>query len=74
MSEIAHHLVRRAVDVTNQHYAQASSAGEQDGEPKIKQIATWGVVLLWMTGVLYMALASAVSPYLFSTVRSVNLT
>lgn len=59
MSDIAHHLVRRAVGVTQQHYAQTTVNGE--GEPEFKQIAAWGFVLLWGTVLLYLALVSAVS-------------
>ena len=57
MSDIAHSLVRRAVHVTQQHYATESN-GDED---QIKRIATWGIVLLWATTILYMALIAAVS-------------
>lgn len=56
MSEVAHHLVRRGLQVTQAHYATSS-----DDETQIKQIAVWGMVLLWTTAVLYMAMVSAVS-------------
>ena len=57
MSGIAHSLVRRGIDATQQHYN--SPQGQNDDS--IKQIAVWGMVLLWVTGVLYLAMVSAVS-------------
>lgn len=61
MSEIAHHLIRRAVDVTQLHQAQASTVSDGDDGLHLKKLATWGVVLLWVTGILYLAIVSAVS-------------
>ena len=57
MSGIAHNLVRRAVAVTQQHY----NSPQGDNDDQIKQIAIWGMVLIWVTGVLYFAMMSAVS-------------
>ena len=57
MSGIAHNLVRRAVAVTQQHY----STPQGDNDDQIKQIAMWGMILIWVTGVLYFAMMSAVS-------------
>ena len=57
MSDIAHSLVRRAVDVTQQQYANENNGGD---EHQIKQIAVWGMALLWITVLLYMAMVSAV--------------
>ena len=57
MSDIAHHLLRRGFDATQQHY---NNVGDQD-EDQIKQIATFGMVLIWVTAILYFAMMSAVS-------------
>ncbi|KAL9131460.1 MAG: hypothetical protein Q9217_000608 [Psora testacea] len=58
MSDIAHSLVRRAVDVTQQHYANENNG---DHDPQIKQIAMWAMALLWITALMYMAMVSAIS-------------
>ena len=60
MSDIIHHLVRRGVDATNQHYAGVQPL-EGENEPEIKQLALWGVILLWATSILYFVVVSAVS-------------
>ena len=60
MSDVAHSLVRRAVDITQQHYANENGGDEH----QIKQITVWGMVLLWATAIAYMALISAVRPYM----------
>ncbi len=57
MSDIAHHLLRRGIDATQQNFNNRS--GGQDDQ--IKRIATWGIALIWVTGVLYLAMMSAVS-------------
>ena len=57
MSGIAHSLVRRGVEATQQHY----NSPQDNNEDQIKQIALWGMVLIWITGVLYLAMVSAVS-------------
>ena len=57
MSGIAHNLVRRAVYATQQHY----NTLQEDNDEQIKQIAMWGMILIWVTGVLYFAMMSAVS-------------
>ncbi|KAK4696323.1 hypothetical protein P7C71_g1577, partial [Lecanoromycetidae sp. Uapishka_2] len=57
MSDIAHHLLRRGLDATQQNFNNGSD-GQDD---QIKRIATWGIVLIWVTGVLYLAMMSAIS-------------
>ena len=57
MSGITHNLVRRAVYATQQHY----NALQEDNDEQIKRIAMWGIILIWVTGVLYFAMMSAVS-------------
>ena len=57
MSGITHNLVRRAVDATQQHY----NTLQEDNDEQIKRIAMWGMILIWVTGVLYFAMMSAVS-------------
>ena len=61
MSGIAHNLVRRAVAVTQQQYNTPQPQGDNDDQ--IKQIAMWGMILIWVTGVLYFAMMSAVRQY-----------
>ncbi|KAL9102542.1 MAG: hypothetical protein Q9163_002321 [Psora crenata] len=58
MSNIAHALVRRAVDVTKQHYANGANGGD---EQEIKMLAFWGLALLWITVLLYMSIVSVIS-------------
>ena len=60
MSGIAHNLVRRAVDVTQQHY----NTSQGDNDDQIKRIAMWGMILIWVTGVLYFAMMSAVNQFI----------
>ena len=57
MSDIAHSLVRRAVDVTQQHYANEPDNNDET----VRKIAIWGIVLLWATALIYVAMVSAVS-------------
>ena len=57
MSDIAHHLLRRGIDATQQNYNEAGN----DQEDPLKQIATWGIALIWVTSILYFAMMSAVS-------------
>lgn len=57
MADFAHSLVRRAVDVTHQHLND-EHGGE---EHPLRQLALWGWVILWVTVILYMAMASAIS-------------
>jgi len=57
MSGIAHNLIRRAVAVAQQHY----NTPQGDNDDQIKQIAMWGMILIWVTGVLYFAMMSAIS-------------
>ena len=60
MSGIAHNLVRRAVGISHQYY----NTPQGDNDDQIKQIALWGMILIWATGVLYFAMMSAVSQFL----------
>lgn len=62
MSGITHNLVRRAVDATQQHY----NTLQEDNDEQIKRIAMWGMILIWVTGVLYFAMMSAVSQFIVS--------
>jgi len=68
MASIGHHLIRRAFDVTQDHFSSPAGsihgfnpADEPQDDTKIKQLATWGIVLIWVTAILYMAMMSAVS-------------
>ena len=60
MSDILHHLVRRGVDAANQHYAQVQPR-EGENEPESKELALWGLILLFVTFALYFVVISAVS-------------
>ena len=60
MSDIADHLVRRAIDVAQSSMAQASAANSEPEEHEIKQLAAWGIFLLWATTIVYLAMVSAV--------------
>lgn len=55
MSGIAHHLVRRTVEVTQQHYRGS------DDNSHTYMIQQWGALLILATGVLYMITIAAVS-------------
>ena len=57
MSALAQNLFRRAVYATQQHY----NTPQEDNDEQIKRIAMWGMILIWVTGVLYFAMMSAVS-------------
>jgi hypothetical protein len=57
MSGIAHGLVRRGLEVTQQHY----NSPQSDDDEQIKHVATWGLALIWVTFILYLAMVSAVS-------------
>ena len=73
MSSIGHHLVRRAFDATQDHFSSSTGfrgidpADEPQGqdEARIKQLAVWGIAVVYMTGILYMAIMSAVSRFFF---------
>lgn len=56
MSGVAHHLVRRALDITNEQYANTSNDDDQ-----VKRIAIWGMLILWATGIIYTAMMAAIS-------------
>ena len=66
MASLGHHLARRAVEVAQNHitspsaFENVNSGSNSQDEPEIKMIATWGIVLLWVTAVLYMSIMSAV--------------
>lgn len=68
MASLGHHLVRRALDVTQEHFSSPGGsihgfnpADEPQDDTQIKQLATWGIALLWITAILYTAMMSAVS-------------
>lgn len=69
MSSIGHHLVRRAFDATQDHLTSSSGfrginpADEPQGQDdaRIKQLAIWGIAIIYLTGILYMAIMSAIS-------------
>lgn len=68
MASIGHHLARRALDVTQEHFSSqvgsihgSNPAEEPQDDTQIKQLATWGIALLWITAMLYIAMVSAVS-------------
>lgn len=52
---VAHHLVRRAVDITQQHY------NGDNGEQTFTELGKWPLVIILATGVAYMAIISMVS-------------
>ncbi|MCJ1460407.1 hypothetical protein MMC28_010789 [Mycoblastus sanguinarius] len=58
MSSVAHHLVSRAVDATQQHF---STPVDGNDDTQIKRVAVWGVVLVWVTAIIYMAFMAAIS-------------
>ena len=53
---MAHHLVSRALQVTQQHYNNGN-----DGEKKTYELQTWATLLILATFVLYLAMLSMVS-------------
>lgn len=53
---MAHHLVSRAIDVTQQHYNKGD-----DGETLFKVHQQWAVLVIFATVVLYMATLSIIS-------------
>lgn len=57
---MAHHLVSRALQVTQQHYNTFNGRVE-DGEEKTYQLQTWAAILILATFVLYLAMLSMVS-------------
>lgn len=62
MADIIHHVVRRGIDATNEHYAQLqTSENGQEDQPEIKELVLWGMILLWATSILYFVIVSAVS-------------
>lgn len=56
MSAVIHHLVRRGVEVTEQHF---SAKGDQTFAAEFS-IPKWGVALLWTTALVYLATLAAV--------------
>ncbi len=68
MASLGHHLVRRALDVTQEHFSSPvgsvhafNPTDEPQDDTQIKHLATWGIALLWITAILYFAMMSAVS-------------
>ena len=57
MSNLGHHLVRRAAEMT---YEKAGSGENPQDDQKLRMMVTGGLVLLWVTGILYMSIMSAV--------------
>ena len=73
MSSIGHHLVRRAFDATQEHFSSPGSIGgsntadqPQGQDDKQKKVMMCALALVWFTGIVYMAIMSAVrDPSLF---------
>lgn len=65
---MAHHLVSRALQVTQQHYNTVNN-GVEDGEEKTYQLQSWAAILILATFVLYLAMLSMVS-YLATTSKA----
>jgi hypothetical protein len=68
MASIGHHLVRRALDVTQDHFNSPDgslhafkAADEPLDDTRRKQLIKCGIVLVWITAILYFAVMSAVS-------------
>lgn len=70
MASIGHHLVRRAFDVTNEHFnsptgslraGQGVNPADEPQDDTREQWATFGIALFWVTALIYMAIMSAVS-------------
>ena len=66
MASVGHHLVRRALDATQEHFSSSQGInpadepqGQQDAE--IKRLAMWSIALIWVTIILFTAMMSAVS-------------
>ena len=67
MSGIAHHLIRRGLEATQQKYSQASveiTDGGKDGQ--IKNFPIWGFVLIWATFLMFVFVQFVVSRHLES--------
>ena len=73
MASIGHHLARRAIETTQDHFGSSSGPwvvvpeSELDGQNDvhIKEIALWGTIVIWVTAILYMTVMSAVSTALY---------
>lgn len=61
---VAHHLVRRAVDITQQHY------NGDNGEQSFNELGKWPLIVILATGVAYMAIISMVG--LLATLPEAN--
>ena len=69
MASIGHHLARRAFDATQEHFSSPAGfqainpADEPQGQDdeRARAVAMWAIALIWVTGILYMAMMSAVS-------------
>lgn len=71
MASLAHHLVRRGLDATQEHFISPQGinpADEPQGQDdaELKRLAMWAITLIWVTSILFMALMSAVSSILMS--------
>lgn len=62
---MAHHLVSRAIDVTQQHYNNGN-----DGAKPLNMLQQWAIVAVLVTVVLYVATLSIVSRLSSNTLQS----
>lgn len=62
MSGIAHHLVRRGIEATQQNYYQGSVEVTVDGEEgQLEKLPVWGLAALSATFLLFMFVQFVVS-------------
>lgn len=63
MASIGHHLARRAFDVTQDSFraSQSTNPADEPQDDARKQRLTWGIALIWVTAIIFMAIMSAVS-------------
>ena len=72
MASIGHHLARRAIQSTQDHFASPAGSWEivpenelrGPNDAHIKEMAVWATIIVWVTAILYMTVMSAVSPAL----------
>ena len=67
MSAVIHHLVRRGVEVTEQHFI---AKGDQTFTHEFS-IPKWGVALLWITALVYLVTLAAVRLVRMPTVDAI---
>lgn len=60
MADILHHVVRRGISVVNEQYAQIQPASDE-GEPAIKELAPWAVLIIGATCALWFVAVSAIN-------------